>query len=194
MNLKNTFTSFANSRLLIAIFSLLSLASFYGCNDNDDDLEEETRRREEVYNRQLAADTVIIKEYIATHSITNAQRSPYKSGMFYAVQTPGTGDSALIGKTVVTHYVLRNLQGDTLDTSRKPRAGQTVIQPYPFILGDFRSQNSPIVGYQEGVSLMKVGEKTTFFLPSGLAYADNEKPNIPANSVLIFDIELLQIR
>ncbi len=189
MNLKNIFTTVTGNRLFTAIFFFLGLTAFYGCNNNDE-LEDEARRREEAYKKQLAVDTVTIKNYIASNNIANVQRSPYKSGLFYAVQKPGTGDSATLGKTVVTHYILTNLQGDTLDTSRKPRTGQTTIQPLTFQLG----RANILSGYQEGVSLMRVGERTLFFLPSGLAYGDQAQDKIPANSVLIFDIELLEVR
>ena len=198
MNLKNLFTLFTNNRLLTVIFFFLSVTAFYGCNKNNE-LEDEARRQEEAYNRQLGIDTVLIKNYIATNNITNAQRSRFKSGIFYSVQTPGTGDSAAIGKTVVTHYILRDLQGKEIDTSRNPRTnpstGQTVIQPYSFLLGDLRASNSPIVGYHESVLLMRVGERATFFLPSGVAYGERGSgTSIPPNTNLIFDIELLQVR
>ncbi|QMU27052.1 FKBP-type peptidyl-prolyl cis-trans isomerase [Adhaeribacter radiodurans] len=189
MNLKSIFTTVINNRLLTAIFFFLSLTAFYGCNNNDE-LEDEARRREEAYKKQLAIDTVTIKNYILTKNIPNAQRSPYKSGLFYAIQKPGTGDSAALGKTVVTHYILTNLQGDTLDTSRKPRSGQTTITPLTFQLG----RANILSGFQEGVSLMRVGERSLFFLPSGLAYGDQAQEKIPANSVLIFDIELLEVK
>ncbi len=189
MNLKTILTTVTNNRLLTAIFFFLSLTAFYGCNNNDE-LEEEARRREEAYKKQLAMDTVTIKNYIASKNIPNVQRSPYKSGLFYSVVTPGTGDSAALGRTVVTHYILTNLQGDTLDTSREPRNGQTTIQPLTFQLG----RANILSGFQEGVSLMRVGERSLFFLPSGLAYGDQPQDKIPANSVLIFDIELLEVK
>lgn len=189
MNSKKLFTSLKNSRLLTALLFCFCILAFYGCNKNDD-LEEEARLREEAYDRQLAADTVIIKNYIATNNITNAKRAPSNSGLYYAVQTPGTGIKAIVGKEVVTHYTLRNLEGDTLDTSHNPRPGKTVAEPLIFRLG----YSNLIFGYQESVSLMQVGEKTTFFLPSGLAYGTVAQEKIPANSVLIFDIELLQVK
>ncbi|PSR56546.1 hypothetical protein AHMF7605_25150 [Adhaeribacter arboris] len=189
MNLKTILTTVTGNRLLTAIFFFLSLTTFYGCNDNDE-LEDEARRREEAYNKQLALDTVKIKEYFTTKGITIFKRSPYKSGLFYVTQTPGTGDSPTVGKTVVTDYILTNLQGDTLDTSREPRPGKTVAEPLTFQLG----RANILSGYQEGVSLMRVGERTLFYLPSGLAYGDQAQEKIPANSVLIFDIELREVK
>jgi FKBP-type peptidyl-prolyl cis-trans isomerase len=191
MNLKNTFTTITSNRLLTAVFFFLSITAFYSCNDKNNELEDEARRQEEAYNRQLAIDTVLIKDYITANNIANVKRAPYKGGLLYAVQTPGTGDSAVIGRTVVTHYILRNFKGDTLDTSRKVRTGQTTIQPLSFQLGN----SNIITGFQQGVSLMRVGERSLFFLPSGIAYgAQGSGTTIPPNTNLIFDIELLQVK
>ncbi|RDC65261.1 FKBP-type peptidyl-prolyl cis-trans isomerase [Adhaeribacter pallidiroseus] len=194
MNLKNTFTTFTSNRLLTTIFIFLSVTAFYSCNNNNE-LEDEARRQEEAYKRQLGIDTVLIQSYVASKGIPNVQRTPYQ-GLYYAVQTPGTGDKAEINKTVVTHYTLTNFKGDTLDTSRKartdPSTGQKVIQPLTFLL----SPNTNILtGFQQGVSLMRVGEKSKFFLSSGLAYGAQGSGNtIPPNTNLIFDIELLQVK
>jgi FKBP-type peptidyl-prolyl cis-trans isomerase len=190
MNLKNTITTIISNRLLTAVFFFLSITAFYGCNDKNSELEDEARRQEEAYKRQLGIDTLLIQNYVVTNSIPNVQRTRYK-GLYYAVQTPGTGDSAVIGRTVVTHYVLTNFKGDTLDTSRKVRTGQTTVQPLTFLLG----QSNIITGFQQGVSLMRVGERSKFYLSSVLAYGEQGSGTaIPPNTNLIFDIELLQVK
>lgn len=189
MNLKNTFTTFTSNRLLTVIFFFLSVTAFYGCNDNNE-LEEEARRQEEAYKRQLGIDTVLIQNHVVSNNIPNVQRTRFP-GLYYAVQTPGTGDSARVGKTVVVHYTLTNFKGDILDTSRKVRDGQTTIQPLTFLLG----QSNIITGFQQGVSLMRVGESSKFFLSSVLAYGEQGSgTSIPPNTNLIFDIELLQVK
>ena len=49
-----------------------------------------------------------------------------------------------------------------------------------------------IPGWEEGIMMMKKGGKRTLIIPSGLAYGPNGQPGaIPANSVLLFDVELL---
>ena len=53
--------------------------------------------------------------------------------------------------------------------------------------------NRVIRGWTEGVQLMPVGSTYKFYIPSELAYGDRESGPIPANSVLIFKIELLGI-
>jgi FKBP-type peptidyl-prolyl cis-trans isomerase len=167
--------------LLLAISSFL----FTGCMDDDSNVDDLNKEAEEAYFKQLAADTLTIKQYLADHNITNAKRT--KSGLFYVEQTVGTGVQAKVGNIVKTNYTLFNLAGDVLDTSYG--TGRT---PYQFQLG---GQGGPIYGYSEGVSLLKVGGKSTFYLPSGLAYGTTgSPPKIAPNTILIFDIELLEAR
>ena len=51
-----------------------------------------------------------------------------------------------------------------------------------------------VAGWQEGLRLMRVGSKFKFYIPSNLGYGSSTaKPTVPANSILIFDVELLQL-
>ena len=53
--------------------------------------------------------------------------------------------------------------------------------------------NQVIKGWTEGLQLMKVGSKFKFFIHPKIAYGNRPKPNIPAQSLLIFEVELLDI-
>jgi FKBP-type peptidyl-prolyl cis-trans isomerase len=163
---------------------LLAFFSFFlsGCFKKDSNLDDLAKQQEEAYFKQLAADTLVIKKYIADNNITNVKRT--NSGLFYVENTVGSGVQAKSGNAVKTDYRLTNLNGDILDTSY----GKAPLQ---FQLGS----KGIIFGFQEGVSLMKVGGKSKFFLPSGLAYGtEGSPPKIGPNTVLIFDIELLEAR
>jgi FKBP-type peptidyl-prolyl cis-trans isomerase len=51
-----------------------------------------------------------------------------------------------------------------------------------------------IPGWEEGIALLKVGAKARFIIPPSLGYGDRPQGAIPANSTLIFDVELLDVK
>ena len=115
----------------------------------------------------------------------NAKKEGVKvtvSGIQYEVITAGTGEKPKATDTVKVHYKGTFLNGETFDSSYDRG------QPATFPL------NRVIKGWTEGVQLMAVGSKYKFTIPSDLAYGEHgNPPRIPGNSVLQFDIELLDI-
>ncbi|HBY85112.1 MAG TPA: peptidylprolyl isomerase, partial [Colwellia sp.] len=106
-----------------------------------------------------------------------------ESGIQYVVLTPGEGDKPLATDTVKVHYKGTFLNGETFDSSYERN------EPAVFPL------NRVIKGWTEGVQLMPLGAKYKFTIPSDLAYGPNgNPPRIPGNSVLEFEIELLEIQ
>jgi peptidylprolyl isomerase len=103
------------------------------------------------------------------------------SGLRYEDLVPGTGASAQNGQTVVVHYRGRLTSGTVFDESR-PRG-----QPFKFKLGAAQV----IKGWDEGVATMKVGGVRRLVVPPDLGYGDRPQAKIPANSTLVFDVELL---
>lgn len=105
-----------------------------------------------------------------------------KSGLQYKVLEAGTGEQhPKATDRVKVHYHGTLLNGTVFDSSVDRG------QPIDFGL------NQVIPGWTEGVQLMVEGEKTRFFIPSGLAYGKRSVGSIPAGSVLIFDVELIKI-
>lgn len=102
----------------------------------------------------------------------------------YQVITEGTGAQPKSGDTVRVHYVGTFIDGKEFDSSLKEGR-----EPLEFPLG----QPGMIQGFAEAVELMKVGSKWKVFIPPKLAYGEFGRPNIPPNSLLIFEIELLEI-
>ena len=183
LNLVNSKTYRGSTLFLTGLLLAISSILFSGCLKEDDNLDDLAKEQEEAYFRQLATDTMAIKQYLATNNITDAKS--LKSGLFYVEQTVGTGVQAKVGNIVTTNYRLKDMAGNELDTSY----GKT---PYQFQLG---TQGSPIFGYQQAVTLLKVGGKSTFYLPSGLAYGTTgSPPKIGPNTILIFEIELLEAK
>lgn len=164
--------------LLLTAFSFL----FSGCLE-DSNVDELNKQKEEALLKQLGTDTLLIKDFLAKNNITNAKSTP--SGLFYIEQVAGTGVQAQIGNAVKVHYRLYSISGDTLKAI-ETSYGKT---PFQFRLN---TGTNPIPGFQQGVSMMRVGGKSRIFIPSFLAYQDQAQSAIEPNSVLIFDLELLE--
>ena len=103
------------------------------------------------------------------------------SGLQYKVITEGTGKTPTADDTVKTHYQGTLLDGTEFDSSYKRN------QPAEFAV------KGVIKGWTEALQLMKEGAKWELYIPADLAYGERGRPGIPPNSVLIFQIELLEI-
>jgi FKBP-type peptidyl-prolyl cis-trans isomerase FklB len=106
-----------------------------------------------------------------------------ESGIQYIILKEGSGEKPAGPATrVKVHYHGTNLEGKVFDSSVDRGA------PAEFGL------NQVIKGWTEGVQLMSVGSKYTFFIPQELAYgAQQRSEDIKPFSMLIFEIELLEV-
>lgn len=101
------------------------------------------------------------------------------------VLRPGSGEAAKNGDTVVVHYTGTLLDGTKFDSSLDRG------QPFSFVLGS----GQVIQGWEQGILGMQAGEKAKLSIPPKLAYGDKAVGGvIPANSTLIFEVELLEIK
>jgi peptidylprolyl isomerase len=115
----------------------------------------------------------------------NMQLKTLPSGLNYVIETEGTGAQAQAGKTVSVHYTGKLLNGTKFDSSVDRG------QPIEFPLG----VGQVIKGWDEGIALFKVGGKGKLLIPSYLAYGEQGSPPvISPNSVLVFDIELVNVK
>ena len=97
----------------------------------------------------------------------------------------GTGAEAATGSTVSVHYVGTLLNGTKFDSSLDRG------EPFSFTIG----QRKVIQGWEQGIPGMKVGGKRKLTIPSELAYGDRAMGNvIPANSILVFEVDLLDVK
>ncbi len=107
------------------------------------------------------------------------------SGLQYVEVEEGTGETPQAGQTVVVHYTGWLTNGEKFDSS----VDRDV--PFEFVLG----VGQVIPGWDEGLAMMKVGDKRRLIIPPELAYGEaGVPPSIPPDSELIFDVELLEIR
>lgn len=106
-----------------------------------------------------------------------------KSGLQYEVVKKGTGAKPKETDVVKVDYEGKLIDGTVFDSSIQRG------EPVEFAV------NSVIPGWVEALQLMQVGEKVKLYIPSELAYgANGVPPVIPANSVLTFEVELLDVK
>lgn len=128
--------------------------------------------------KQAELDEALIVKFIADNKITAIKHS---SGVYYQIISSGSGSKTYSASTQVTaKYTGRLLNGSIFD--------QTTSQPLSFPLGNV------IVGWQIGVPLIQKGGKIRLIIPSQYGYGRNPAGKIPANSVLDFDIELVDVQ
>jgi len=122
-----------------------------------------------------------------TNNFTVLPEDAYKktdSGLKYAYIKKGKGRRPKAGDKVVVHYDGWLTDGTMFDSSYKRG------KPFEFVL-----MYDPVIkGWEEGLKLMRVGDKVQFIIPPGLGYGQRGYPPvIPPNATLIFEVELLKI-
>jgi len=104
------------------------------------------------------------------------------SGLQYKVLKEGAGAQPKSSDSVTVNYRGTLLDGTEFDSSYKRG------EPATFPVGGV------IKGWTEALQLMKVGSKFQLFIPASLAYGEQGRPGIPPNSVLIFEVELMDVK
>jgi len=128
------------------------------------------------FGTQAENDDEIIRKYLTDNSLTAEKHS---SGMYYIIKEPGTGDNASTNSVVTVKY-----KGYFIDKKVFDETKNDAVAQFPL--------SGVISGWRIAVPLLKKGGKGTFLFPSRLAYGPTGSGNvIPANAVLIFDIELV---
>ena len=139
--------------------------------------KQQAKQKEMATNGKAEGEKFLVANKTKDGVITTA------SGLQYKILTAGTGASPAATDTVITHYTGTTIDGKVFDSSHKRNAPAT----FPV--------NGVIKGWTEALQLMKVGSKWQLFIPSELAYGDRGAgASIGPNQVLIFEIELLQIK
>lgn len=120
-------------------------------------------------------------DFLAKHKTAPGVKTT-DSGLQYEVVKEGTGKQPGDKDIVKVHYTGTLINGEKFDSSRDRN------EPAEFPVGGV------IPGWTEALKLMKVGGQYKLAIPAKLAYRDQARPGIPANSVLIFDVELLDVK
>jgi FKBP-type peptidyl-prolyl cis-trans isomerase FkpA len=129
------------------------------------------------------AEVTTLESYLFGAGITNATK--HCSGMYYRIETAGTGKTPTICSQVVVKYKGQLTNGTTFDSNST---------------GILFSLGSLIEGWKKGIPLLKEGGKILLYVPPALGYGTREINNpttgaiiIPASSTLIFEVELVTV-
>jgi len=127
--------------------------------------------------KQAKDDDAIITEYISSH---NLDATKTESGLYYVIDTLGTGDYPNSSSDVQVAYKGYFTNGTSFDKSSSD--------------GIVFNLQSVISGWTEGIPYFKEGGSGILLVPSHLGYGQSARQGIPANSVLIFDVKLIDIK
>ena len=126
--------------------------------------------------KQAQTDDAILQQYIQENGLTALKTA---SGLYYVIENPGTGLPCNSNSYVKVSYKGYFTDGLVFDESD--------AQGISFNL------NGVIKGWTEGIPFFKEGGNGKLLVPSALAYGKSGTSGIPANSVLIFDVKLIQV-
>ena len=128
----------------------------------------------------FASDSLTIEGYLSARQIKAEKMA---EGIFCTIYTEGVGKVPKQGEYVKIRYVGKLLNGNVFDKSPEE-------EPYIFKLGN----GQVIDGWNKAIEKLKIGTKTTLYIPSHLAYGVLGVGNvIPPNAPLAYDIELLEV-
>jgi FKBP-type peptidyl-prolyl cis-trans isomerase len=133
-------------------------------------------------NAQKAQPTIKAGEKFLTENKKNPNVKTTASGLQYEIIKEGTGIRPAANDTIVAHYAGTLIDGTEFDNSYK-RGQPITITPA-----------NVIKGWTEALQMMPAGSKYKLYIPYQLAYGLSEAGAIPPGSVLIFEVELLEVK
>ena len=122
--------------------------------------------------------------FAAALNVDLAASTRTATGLYYRDLTPGSGTVAAAGKTAKVHYQGWLPNGTKFDQNLAPTT------PFSFVLGS----GQVVAGFDQGITGMKVGGVRQIIIPPALGYGNRATGPIPANSILVFSIELVAVQ
>ncbi|AHJ96102.1 FKBP-type peptidyl-prolyl cis-trans isomerase [Hymenobacter swuensis] len=159
-------------RFSLFSFLLLGLLTLLAACEKDDT---------EATPDYTAQDDATIQQYIKDKSLTGFQKDTL--GVYIAVTQPGTGAKAKKNQVVKVLYTGTLLDGTVFDSN-------LTTLGFPFMLG----QGRVISGWDAAFTRLNKGSKAILLIPSAQAYGQTGGGTIPPNSVLRFDVEVVDIK
>jgi FKBP-type peptidyl-prolyl cis-trans isomerase FkpA len=147
---------------------------------------DEHFRNDKSVQTQLAQDVNTLQGYFQQKGI-QVQKTP--SGAFVETLSAGTGPKVQAGDNVDVFYTGRTMNGKAFDSNTDTSFKHT--QALPVKVGEGQTMR----GFEEGLAMLREGEKARIYIPSPLAYGAQGVPQIGIgpNSILIFDVEARRI-
>ena len=154
---------FINKKLATKLLLLFCVAVLIiQCNKEDMDIDKQNQQE--------------IEDYIQENSLNALSTA---SGLYYVIEEPGSDDKPSLTDQVTVHYEGYLTNGQVFDSSYARNMPST----FPL--------NGVIEGWQEGIPLFGKNGKGILLIPSKLGYGAFPPPGIPANAVLIFNVEVI---
>lgn len=158
-------------------------------------MSAEDSKKSERAVEMLAQEAGVIEAYAAEKGLTVQKTA---NGLYYAIETEGTGEATTPGTTMYVNYAGYLLDGTLFDTSYPEIAKANDMfnegreyGPLPVNVG----MGQVIPGWDEGLMLLKNGSKAKFLIPSPLGYGEAGAGGmIGPNSILVFDVEVTDVQ
>lgn len=151
------------------------------------EMDKKQAEAKEAAKSQNANDVAAIEAFLKQTNVQDYKKT--ESGLFYVISKEGTGNNIAKGQDITVNYTGSLLNGKVFDSNVQEQFGH--MEPLPLKVG----VGQVIPGWDEGLQLLKKGSKATFYIPSDLAYGSRAMGDqIPANSILIFDVEILDVK
>jgi FKBP-type peptidyl-prolyl cis-trans isomerase FkpA len=120
---------------------------------------------------------------IQAFAVTNGiNATAHSSGIYYEIISPGTGKTPSANSSIVITYTGKLMDGNVFDERTTPNTQE----PWPL--------NGLIQGWIIGIPLIKEGGRIRLIIPSSLGYGCEQYYSIPGNSVLYFDVSLVEVK
>ena len=133
---------------------------------------------------QKKIDDDLLKKHFAKNKIKATKTA---TGLYYVISKKGTGPNAKAGQNVSMKYQGKFLDGKQFDGNMDDNFNLQRPTPLQFQLG----KGMVIAGWDEGIQLLNKGCRATFYIPSGLGYGPGGRGPIPANTCMVFNVELV---
>ena len=147
--------------------------------------EEVQQEQMQKASAQNAIDDSVLQDYFKKNNI---QPTKTASGIYYTIVKPGTGDNIKAGQEATVNYIGKTMDGQIFDQNPDPKNAKK--EPFKVKVG----QGMVIRGWDEALQLLNKGAVAKVYIPSSLGYGAQGGGPIPPNAVLMFDMEIKDVK